>query len=141
MNRRLMGLLMCLWGTSLAAAETPTCTGKFLNPLTDICWSCLFPISLGGAPLGTLGQQEDIDNPPSPLCSCGSNPSIGLSIGFWEPARQVEVVRKPYCLVSLGGLDLSLGLRAPEAARFTRAEGDGDGGGFYQAHEIGRAHV
>ena len=134
MNRLLMGLLVCLWGTSLAAAETPTCTGKFLNPLTDICWSCLFPISLGGAPLATLGQQEDIDNPPAPLCSCGSNPSIGLSIGFWEPARQIEVVRKPYCLVSLGGLDLSLGLRAPEAARFTRAEGDGDGGGFYQAH-------
>jgi conjugal transfer pilus assembly protein TraU len=20
------------------------CTGRFVNPITDICWSCLFPI-------------------------------------------------------------------------------------------------
>lgn len=25
-----------------------TCQGKFINPITDICWSCMFPISLGG---------------------------------------------------------------------------------------------
>ncbi|MBL8999096.1 MAG: TraU family protein, partial [Gemmatimonadetes bacterium] len=70
----------------------------------------------------------------SPVCSCGANPVIGLSIGFWEPARHVEAVRKPFCLVSLGGIDLDPGIPAPEAARFTRPEGDGDGGSFYQAH-------
>ena len=134
MSRWLTGVGLCLLTTTAQAADSPTCQGKFLNPLTDICWSCLFPISLGGAPLVTLGNQEDITNPPSPICSCGVNPTIGLSIGFWEPARQVEVVRAPFCLVSLGGLDLSPGLPAPQAARFTRAEGDGDGGGFYQAH-------
>ena len=24
------------------------CVGKFANPITDICWSCLFPITIGG---------------------------------------------------------------------------------------------
>ena len=43
-------------------------------------------------------------------------------------------MRKPFCLVSLGGIDLDPGIPAPEAARFTRPEGDGDGGSFYQAH-------
>ena len=31
-------------------------------------------------------------------------------------------------------MDLDPGIAAPEAARFTRPEGDGDGGSFYQAH-------
>src|SRR3546814_10668066 len=26
------------------------CTGKFVNPLTDVCWSCMFPLSVGGRP-------------------------------------------------------------------------------------------
>ena len=43
-------------------------------------------------------------------------------------------MRKPFCLPSLGGLNLDPGIAAPEAARFTRPEGDGDGGSFYQAH-------
>jgi len=116
------------------AASAATCTGKFPNPITDICWSCILPISIGGARVANFGGQEDIDNPANPLCSCGRNPTIGLSIGFWEPARHVEVVRKPFCLTSLGGIDLNPGIPAPEAIRFTRAEGDGDGGSFYQAH-------
>lgn len=109
-----------------------TCTGKFPNPVTDICWSCILPITLGGVQLANLGGQEDIPNPGVPLCSCGTNPTIGISIGFWEPVRHVEVVRKPFCLVSLGGLDLSPGIGAPEAGRHSDAAGDHNS--FYQAH-------
>jgi conjugal transfer pilus assembly protein TraU len=134
---RLPILLALLFGFSTLpalAAGTATCTGKFPNPITDICWSCILPISIGSARIANFGDQEDTDNPPNPVCSCLVNPIVGLSIGFWEPARHVEVVRKPFCLVSLGGVDLDPGIPAPEAARFTRPEGDGDGGGFYQAH-------
>ena len=84
--------------------------------------------------MANIGDQEDIANPPSPICTCVVNPTIGVSIGFWEPARTVEVVRKPFCLVSLGGVDLDPGIGTPEAGRYTRYEGDGDGGAFYQAH-------
>lgn len=126
--------LMAMTSQHSHAAGIATCTGKFPNPITDICWSCILPISLGSIPIANFGGQEDIANPSSPVCSCGVNPVIGLSIGFWEPARHVEVVRKPFCLTSLGGIDLNPGLPAPEAARFTRPEGDGDGGSFYQAH-------
>ena len=116
------------------AADSLTCTGRFPNPITDICWSCILPISIGSATIANFGGQEDIANPSNPVCSCGVNPTIGLSIGFWEPARHVEAVRKPFCLASLGGIDLDPGIPAPAAARYTRAEGDGDGGSFYQAH-------
>jgi conjugal transfer pilus assembly protein TraU len=124
-----LGLLAC----GLTHAQG-TCAGRFLNPLSDICWSCMLPISLGGGRMADFGPQEDNGNPVPPLCSCRVNPVIGLSIGFWEPARQVEVVRRPYCFPTLGGIDLNAGLPAPEGARFTHAEGDGDGGSFYQAH-------
>jgi conjugal transfer pilus assembly protein TraU len=127
-------LLAMAWACLALPAGATTCTGRFPNPITDICWSCILPISIGSARVANLGDQEDIPNPGSPLCTCGANPVIGLSVGFWEPARHVEVVRKPFCLVSLGGVDLDPGLPAPHAARYTRAEGDGDGGSFYQAH-------
>lgn len=118
---------------NVAAAAAP-CSGKFANPLTDICWSCILPISIGNARIANFGGQEDIANPSNPLCSCGTNPVLGLSIGFWEPARHVEAVRKPFCLASLGGVDLDPGIAAPEGARFTRPGPDGDQNSFYQAH-------
>ena len=34
-----------------AAAQDPAdaapCEGRFVNPITDVCWSCLFPLTLG----------------------------------------------------------------------------------------------
>jgi conjugal transfer pilus assembly protein TraU len=122
------------WVAPAQAADSLTCTGRFPNPITEICWSCILPISIGSATIANFDGQEDIPNPSNPVCSCGVNPTIGLSIGFWEPARHVEAVRKPFCLASLGGIDLDPGIPAPAAARFTRPEGDGDGGSFYQAH-------
>ena len=45
---RLFAALCLLAASSMAAAAgMATCTGKFPNPLTDICWSCLLPITIG----------------------------------------------------------------------------------------------
>ena len=71
--------------------------------MQDICWSCIFPITIGSLPIYT-GGREDTDNPRSPICMCGIVP--GISIGFWEPARLADVTRTPYCMVGLGGLKL-----------------------------------
>lgn len=127
-----IGIALFFWRSTVLAAGVGTCVGKFPDPITDICWSCVLPISLGSTTLGILGGQEDIANPSNPICTCVVNPTIGLSIGFWEPVRHVEVVRKPFCLVSLGGIDLNPGIAAPEAARAT--DGEGSKNSFYQAH-------
>lgn len=128
----LLLVVLALLAARTWAADSATCTGKFPNPITDICWSCILPLSLGTATMGTINGQEDIPNPPSPVCSCGVNPTIGISIGFWEPARHVEVVRKPFCLVTLGGIDLDPGLPSPAGGQEMRP--DGDGATFRQVH-------
>jgi conjugal transfer pilus assembly protein TraU len=129
--------LACLWAaidSPAAYAGSATCTGRLINPITDICWSCILPISIGSTPILNLGGQEDIENPPNPLCICpGFPPKIGLTLGFWEPARQVEVTRSPFCLVSLGGISLDPGIGAPGAAQSTRTSGHANAS-FYQAH-------
>ena len=52
----LAAALACVAGPSLAAGAA-TCTGKFPNPITDICWSCILPLSIGGVTLGDMGGQ------------------------------------------------------------------------------------
>lgn len=82
--------------------------------VTDICWSCIFPIILGGVPMG-----GSTDNAPSGraapslsfMCFCDDGPlgfSFGVPLGFWEPARLIEEVRMPYCSPALGGIRMNI---------------------------------
>ena len=34
-------------------ASAQTCTGRFVNPIADVCWECLFPISIGPISIGS----------------------------------------------------------------------------------------
>lgn len=118
-----------------AGAQTsdPTCIGKFPNPITDICWSCGFPMTLGNIPVFTMNQEDNGGNPGGVMCACSSPPRIGVSTGFWEPARIVEVVRRPYCFVSLGGVKLDPGIDAPNHAQSGQKEGRARHA-FYHVH-------
>jgi conjugal transfer pilus assembly protein TraU len=105
-----------------AAAEDSklTCFGRFMNPISDVCWTCIFPISFGAFAID-FGQ-EDIPNPASPICICPGYPiRVGLEVGFWEPARTLEVTRTPYCFPSLGGITISGGV-APRGGAEPRSD-------------------
>lgn len=108
------------------------CNAKFLNPLTEICWDCIFPISVGGLSIG--GSRPDTDNQWFPLCLCwaGILSRIGLSIGLWEPARLVDVANEPGCFVNLG-FDMDFDLLAAGTSTATAANG-AETGNSYQAH-------
>lgn len=93
-------------------ADAPKmCNGSFVNPIKDVCWSCLFPMSIGSISIFG-GSNPDTDNPASPICICPSGaipiPRIGLTIGYWEPIALVDVTRHPYCMVNLGGIQLPI---------------------------------
>jgi len=129
-------LAFLIWGalgfTNFAFAEV-TCKGKFMNPITDLCWSCVFPLSIGSTQVLT-NNQEDYDSGvgSNPFCGCSSPPKLGISTSFWEPVKLIEVVRKPYCFVSLGGVTIDPGISAPSHVQ--KKNIDGDGQSFYQVH-------
>ncbi|TWI69296.1 conjugal transfer pilus assembly protein TraU [Pseudoduganella lurida] len=135
---RCLAATLCLALPTLALAQAPTqpCPGRTMNPVTDICWSCIFPLSIGSSTVAKMGQ-EDIENTGSPICLCGPPPpwgKLGISIGFWEPARQVDVVRTPWCFPSLGGMTMN-GASAPVAAVGAGLKGRrASNNSFYQAH-------
>lgn len=111
------------------------CSGRVINPVTDVCWSCVFPIKLGGATLAS-GKNDDPETDANALCMCtsGANVTIGLNMSFWEPVRTAEIVRTPYCFPSLGGLELDVGVRAPAHGRTPNKSASGTRTSFYQVH-------
>ena len=130
-------LLLCAAALLLLAAGTASaqsCTGRFVNPISDVCWECLFPISIGPIRIGSASGAPDTPNPSSPICFCGSPiPRIGLSLGVWEPARLMDVTRTPWCFPNLGGLTIDPGLPAARG-RTASSGGDGAQGSVWHAH-------
>lgn len=111
-------LLLAVFGSNGArAAEASTPTASCPNAelfsgklFTDICWACLFPIRIAGISI-TPGDAPRGASKKS-LCMCEDNLGIwkpGIVNSMWEPARLIEVVRKPGCLPALGGVTLAIG--------------------------------
>lgn len=132
----LMGMFL-----PLTVNANVTCKGRFVNPITDICWSCLMPISIGGMNIGkgVAPKKRDTKNPSFPLCMCNrGNPSLpvpGVSIGFWEPVRLVDVTRTPYCMTNLGGI--SVGSDPKRISSYDRRHSPAsrrDKSSFYHVH-------
>jgi conjugal transfer pilus assembly protein TraU len=94
-----------------------------LNPVTDICWDCIFPISIGAVEIPpSTHNRPDTVNFPSPICVCGDEP--GLAIGYWEPIRMVDVTKKPFCMTSLGiEIDVPIDIGSKEMPYENEGEG------------------
>ncbi len=100
-------------GASLPAKAGGGCGAMpFINPITDICWSCVFPIYIGAMPVATMGQVDSgaSNGYPTPVCVCPKATfpwfRVGIGVTFWEPARIAEAVREPWCSPMLGGISL-----------------------------------
>jgi len=128
----LMFIATLLFAIGLTVSAQAKCNAKFLNPITEICWDCIFPISIGGISMFT--NRPDTQNQFLPFCMCwkGALPMIGLSIGLWEPARLVDVANEPGCFVNMG-LDMDFGLFAAGTSTATSANG-AETGSAWQAH-------
>lgn len=84
----------------LSAAE-----GKFINPFTDVCWECVFPITVSG--VNTTPGHKDPFKHKKRICKCnGTPPRIGIPLTFWEPLHLVDVTRRAYQLIGLGGISI-----------------------------------
>jgi len=132
--------LIALMLSSNLSFASATCTGHFVNPVKDVCWSCFFPLSIGGAKVvkskvKSLGLPlQDTANATSPVGACPASygTRYGLNIGYWEPVALAEVTDTPYCLVNLGGHKLNLGLKSGRGGH--QAIDDGLSSTFFHVH-------
>ncbi len=121
-------------------ASAGPCSGTFLNPVTDICWQCIFPMKIGGVTVvpGTVADTPDLTS--SPVCACPIPVPpfvrVGITVSFWEPARFIETVKDPYCFPSIGtGVNNpSPGTLGGGIKKSASGHGGFGSGAFAQAH-------
>jgi conjugal transfer pilus assembly protein TraU len=127
-------ILSSIFSLFLLTSVNAKCEGSFVNPITDVCWDCFFPISIGSMNIAS-SEYPDTDNPSTPIevCKMEGPPymRVGLNIGFWEPFALTDVTPEPYCMVNLGGFTMDIG----NAGRGGKQVRDPvDSGSFYYVH-------
>ncbi|MFY9270808.1 MAG: TraU family protein [Candidatus Manganitrophaceae bacterium] len=101
---KLVIVAACFSFTFSLAEAAPV--GIPLNPVTDVCWNCIFPIRIGGVTVipGDVPDTPDLSR--LPVCVCPAPPPIffrpGIPVSFWEPAYFTETVKDPFYFPSLG---------------------------------------
>lgn len=114
---------------ALTVNAATVCQGEILNPVTDVCWSCVFPVKIGGKASLTTSVLPDPDTGAGgPFCTCGKGPNLraGVTFSFWEPLRTAEIVRHAGCLPSMGGVNMGdMGLRISGHVKVHSHEPDG----------------
>ncbi len=120
---------------NFALADSYVCNGKFPHPINDYCWSCVFPLKIAGFDLPFISGQEDKQEQVDRVCTCGQGADLilGLTTSFWEPTTLVDVVRKPFCLAGLGGIDMGDIVDAPKHGR-QKTDGGVSKDSFYHVH-------
>lgn len=131
MKKLIIGILGLF--SLLVKVNATTCHGSFVNPIADVCWSCIFPITIGDKRIVSSEVKDNSENPSDLTCACltSSPKRIGLTLGFWEPIHLVDVTRTPFCLVNLGGLELNIG---DYGMGSQRTFNDNENGSFYYVH-------
>jgi conjugal transfer pilus assembly protein TraU len=133
-----VAVFLFVWLGLGSETRAGVCVGRFANPVTDICWSCAFPLKIAGRDVIRMDQEDAVTiggKPSSPgglFCICTNPLFCGVKTSFWEPARRIDVTRTPYCFVSLGGISINPGIPAPSGE--VRITPDGRQNSIYQAH-------
>ena len=98
-------IVTALLSNSIAIAGPQNCAGGFVNPFSDVEWNCMFPLRMAG--MTVAGSNMGSGTPgkiSNPICSCkeGNTNYMGISMGFREPARLMDVVFPQFCLAGMG---------------------------------------
>lgn len=103
-------LLLTFSSPSQSNAAEASCPSYnvFGRVMTDICWDCMYPMTIAGLDIGG-GTKPSAAANAGLICKCTDRngiPWFGFPYASWQPARLVEVVTRPYCAPTLGGITL-----------------------------------
>jgi len=108
-----LSIAFCAAALTFSNIAGAVCEGKWANPVTDFCWSCMLPLKMSGVSILTMEQEDNTSGDGlSALCFCNNPktliPTIGMTVSFWEPIRMVDVTTKPFCMVGMGGMEVPM---------------------------------
>lgn len=126
-------------GPAAEPAAEPACPDAGLlgaGLISNICWDCIFPIQIAGQPFtrADQGGAPSAAASTSGLCLCNDPlgvPNPGITLGLWEPAKLVELVRTPGCSPLLGGTRIDSVERIHRGTRGGYAQDNGDKAFFH----------
>lgn len=111
-------LLAC---PTASKADSTSAVGSFVCPsdgifselISGVCWEAMFPIRIAGVTMfgGSSGAPSNADSRVG--CVCGGSiknltlPTVGVTVGFWQPSMLIEDVSHPFCFPSLDGAFLN----------------------------------
>lgn len=126
-------IILIIFLFSIEEASASACTTPPLNLISDISWQCTFPIRIGGVVSISPNEPDTNENTMNPICICsgGTLPRVGVSVSFWEPARIIDTVSEPYCMMPLGS---SLGNPTPGKLGGSLGRSHGSSTAFQQMH-------
>ena len=106
--------------------------GKWINPFTDVCWECVFPITVSG--VNVSEGYNDYTKYSRAFCFCkGMPPKAGIPLSFWSPEILVDVTRHAYKLLGLGGMSIGNETVRNRGAVSVTASGSSENS-FYHVH-------
>ncbi len=79
--------------------------------IADTPWDAMYPIKLLGFQISPTGSGAPSNSSSKTMCSCEDDLGIfvpGFTQSMYEPARIIELVREPDCMMTLGGAKLSM---------------------------------
>jgi conjugal transfer pilus assembly protein TraU len=112
----LLGLFISSVIFTNPALGAGACTGSFPNPITDICWDCMFPVTFAGGVInmGITGTDYNTGVSPLPACLCINTLTAGTPMSFWEPRYMVDITNIPGCFPLMAGLNMDPPYNASE---------------------------
>lgn len=126
--KALLASTMILLGAakSAGAVECPSSNMLGAGLISNVCWSCIFPLRISGWTIfgspqsasGSSSQGFPLSSRPSvpdgaandKICICTEDglPKIGLPLGMWLPTTLYETTMTPGCSSVLGGVKLGI---------------------------------
>jgi conjugal transfer pilus assembly protein TraU len=76
---------------------------EMINPVDDIVWDCMFPMSIMGFEID-YGTHPPDEKESESMCNCSGEGYYGegFVITFWEPARMMDTVKDAWCFPGIG---------------------------------------
>ena len=76
-------VILALFMSLMCSSSWAACYGKITNPVTDVCWECIFPITVGqNTSLVSSSGFTDVTTDADSLCSCMGEADITFGMNI-----------------------------------------------------------